>query len=721
MLRDVVEATLVSLGYEGPEASRDLVQRRDALAREAREMEGQISWLERVAFFRATPDDARLREVKAELAAVEREIAERAERDRSALVRVGADVPPLRFAQRLGEAYQRFTQSLRQLNDADLVSIATVLDALAEDVRVTYLSDVDVERAIDELEQRSREGDPSAAPPTKPEVHPQWGWAPVEQARLVAIAASSLDDAAVDALRARLEAERAELEVVEASVRAAQDRRGFSERIFGDDPALAQMKLALEKEEWDVFLATETHRLALLGALQAYPPMRVYLAATAAAATLTGTAVCEHQVLWPGTLGVRGTGHLGFVATAVTELVHATEAAFPGASGYAGITVVVPRATAQKALTPYRAGPAAEPASPPMHGSAAEAQLFEALDKLGVSGWLARGVAHAAAGATLQAKGAAERPSLASKLAIWSGGGSTRIAEDLERRGRWHTWAASTFAGRLWGTPSEVGAGQFEIALRDGIVGLHLALSHVATGGYEGDHQWFANRFVAPAVVAVDRASAVVGSGIGLSGTRYALAEAARVFIESYPPSVPPYRPGDPPRLLAWPEVVATVAEPLRAMGFGPAYDRLKAAYTEYETVGALGAQAAREVPFMDVLNIFVESEAEQRRDQLLGRARELSTFILEQTKALEIMLDQALLAYPPASVFHGLEVVRKHVAAIQLEFYHTRSGRVVQHIGLDAARWALAGWTRSAYSLFPIAPSNGILLARYALRSLAG
>jgi hypothetical protein len=721
VLRNIVEGALGRLGYQGPEASRDLVEKRDALAREVREMEGHVSWLERAVFFRSTPDEARLRQAKAELEAAERELAERAERDRQAIVQVGADVPPLRIAQRLGEAYGRLARCVGEASDADLVGIATVLDALAEDVRNTYLADVDIEQAIDELDRRSRHDVPRAHPAPKPEEHPQWGWAPIGQEALVALAVANLDDAGVDALRARLQAERAELEAAEAGVRAAEEARSFGARVLGDSPELAEQKQALKKEEWDVFLATETHRLALLGALQAYPPMRVYLAACATATILSGTVLQESQIVWPGVIAFRNTGHLGFVATALTELVHATEAAFPGACVFARITVVVPRATGQRALTPYRASPAAEATAPPAQASAAAAQLFDALDRLGVSEWLARGVAHAAAGSTLRAKGEEERPTLASRLAFWSGAQTAKQAEDLELRGRWHAWAASTFAGRLWWAPSEAGAGQFEIALRDGLVNVHHKLNHVNAACYEGVQHVFVPRFIAPVVEAIDRLGSVIGSGMNIGGTRYALADAARDYIERYPPSHPPYRPGDPPRLLTWPDVVATIGEALRAYGFGPAYAQLQAASAELEAVVPLGEQAERDVPFLDWLDFFTDSEAEQNRDRLLGRADELRMFLVRQRQALETMLDQGLLAYPPASLYYSLEVLRKHVLAIRLEVWNTRGGRHYQHIGLDTARWVLAGWTRSAYGLFGIAPSNGVLLARYALRTLAG
>ena len=690
--------------------------RREALRREIGELELRIPWWERVIFFRDTPDEERLEAAKEELAAVDAEIAAIAAADEQIYAAVAVEIPQLRIAQHLGAVARTLAHHTELAIDWKYDEMAATLGDLAEAARSFYLPEVDVTRALDELAVCLERPPAGGVTSARPEPHDVWGWAPIRQDALVALANASLDRRTAEALRARLAKERADVDAIAAALDAARKERSLPARLLGDDEQTERLEAMFKNEEWEALGAAEGLRHALLQALGAYPPMRVYLAALSAMTIVSSLRLPERVITLHGDQVVRNTGQLGFAARAVIELITAAEEAFPGVVSFSGIALVdLGARAARRELSPYRAALARpEETPPPVAAPDAQSRLFAALDEHQVDDALSRGVAHARLFAATRAGDKNDE----SKIARWLGMGD---GPEAESRDRWHRWAMSTLAQHAWLAVSRAGSRQFELAVRDALLEAHARLNAV---GLVGDPSFLGSVCMLvnqpQALEAMDRLAAVVGGGLGLSGSRHQLADIAIDYVRRTAPRRPPYVWGDRPVILGWGDVVCTIGEALRQTGFVSGYDQLSAAVAEHNALVPRHVAAARDVPLLDKVNLFGESQAEQHRDQLTGRLAELRVFMRDAYRVLEQMLDAALAAYPPAQLYYGLERVRFWVANIHARRVSTGKSSHCAMVGHDHAREALATWTRSADKGFGLAPSNGILLARYAFRGVA-
>lgn len=602
MLENEARRALARHGYRGPEARLTHVQLRDALVREIAELEGRVSWWDRIVFFSDTPDEARLEEATGQLEAVDAELAALTEADDRALAAAGAEMPALRVVLRVGQAYRWFQSTLAHDGD-DHEATAKVLDALAVDVRTTYLAGVDVDREIEQLAARLEQAAPAtdASPPPRPA-----------------------------------------------------------------------------------------------------GPIALYLAATAASAILTGVEIPERNFQAYGMLVSRRTGHIGLAAYALSQLLEATDESFPGLLAFAtGILVTRSRLrrTGGAAQPPYRTQAArAEEARPPMRGPDAEGELFAKLDEEGISRWLARGVDHAVvAGARRRARGRAESA-------------------------RAHSESTVSVAQHACAMVSRAGSSSFEIALRDLLLDAHVRIETVRMGVVGLNHGTGELYDLGPAVDAVDRLLSFLGRSLGIGGTRHALAEAVFEHLERSPPVRPPYAPGQTPQLLCWSDLVVTLAEALRPTTFAASYAELRAATNELWALVPRADEAKRAIPLLDRVNFLTESAAERERKAIEQRGNQLRLVLLRTGPAIEAQLDQALQFYPPVALYYRLTTVRSLTAQIRAELRRDFEGRSFwQLVGKDEAAWALSLWNRAVSSTIGIAPSNGILLARYAMRDISG
>ncbi len=173
MFRDIANETLAKRGYRGAAALREPLRLREALRREIGELECRIPWWERIIFFRDTPDEERLEAANRELGAVDAEIAAIVAADEQVYAAAAAEIPQLRIAQHLGAAARKLAHHTELAIDWEYEDLAAILGELAEAVRSSYLPDVDVARALDELAVSLDR--PSAAAAARPEPHGVWG------------------------------------------------------------------------------------------------------------------------------------------------------------------------------------------------------------------------------------------------------------------------------------------------------------------------------------------------------------------------------------------------------------------------------------------------------------------------------------------------------------------------------------------------------------------
>ncbi len=488
-------------------------------------------------------------------------------------------------------------------------------------------------------------------------------------------------------------------------------------RLLGDGDQIGRLEAMFQNEKWEALGAAEGLRLALLQGLGAYPPMRVYLAALSAMTITSYLRLPERVITLRGDQVVRDTGQLGFAARAIVDLISAADEAFPGIVAFSGIAVVDQGTRVdRRELSPYRAALASpDQAPPPMAAPDAQSRLFAAFDEHEVEDSLARGVAHARVLAAARAGNGDD----GSKLARWLGmeGGKGEM-ESLER---WHAWAISTLAQHAWLAVSRAGARQFEITLRDAIIEAHVRLNAVAVVGERPILTLACVLVNQPqAIEAMDKLGAIVGGALGLSGSRNQLADLAIDYVRRTPPRRPPFVWGDRPVILGWGDVVATIGEALRQMGFVSLYDQLAAAIAEHNALVPHHAAAGRAVPLLDKVNLFTASKAEQLHERLRVRLSELHVIMRDTYRILEKMLDASFNTYPPAQLYYGLERVRLQVVCIHAKTVSTSKSSHCVMVGQDVAREMLATWTRGAYQAFGLAPSNGVLLARYAFRKIA-
>ena len=698
-------------------------------------VEGRISWVDRANFVSETVDQATAKVLNKGLDAAKTQHAESSAALAKAITDAAAEHPPLDIAFRVEAVIARVLSDRRigrelpsgKTDNLDEV-IRAELQEIANRVTEVWLPHVDTTRVASMLRASTK----SAVA----ERDERLGWQPVSTEELIAIASKALHTPEHTAARQSLQRESHEFANVSHVLEQARKQIGLGDHLsFGKTPneqRVNYFERVLRKEQNELVHATEVVHHDLQRALWAYPPLAIYEAALTACEVLSlPNAGFEYALRAPsGTLQrVVSAYRRAVFLTALCELRRACDIAFDDLTALiTGRDGDLKREERRRGQGPYRQRgdkPEALPAKAPV-------QLARAIEQQNVKQPLATALSHAVM------LGAIGRLKLATKatvtwrdrLEFWSDSDDQSAVSNLKERAKWHR---SVSLGAAQQASMAVARGALELPeyrLRDAIIRAHLAVKAIHTRNRTStvpiDCPVFGQQ---TAIQAVSVIQDVIGRAWGPRHTKWALGNAIAYHLRSSPAVEPPVRPGQPLRVLTYEELFVTLAEALRNTDFSARHARLMQVQQQHQHTLQWHRWSDSQISTWDRINVFSQSTAEQRAAQWSAQERSLASQIHTDLHLLDVLLDRALLFYPPAVLYYALHTAAVYVQMIRATSYarrhrsasnfSTNTYYVCNLDGKDVALNCLQIWTARALRVFGVAATNSELLEWFAAQQL--
>jgi hypothetical protein len=727
--------------WKAPELARVRDARALELAALQRELDSAnhtVPWWERT-FFGAARDEARIVQLEASVANARAAYSAADTEARAAASAAAAELPPIEIAWRVEQV---IASVLAQPSLGKVVSeaesrIQIELDAISERVASLWLSDYSPDHLAHAISHLARSEHTSQSLPELTE-HERLGWAPIDIAALCARVSNVLASGTAASARARIQREGVEWASVAETLRQARASLGLDDKLWpgstaGKDRVVA-LEQALAKEHSELIAASESMVWEVERALSSFPPLGVYVAATAAAGVLrAGQKSTEWMITAEGGItAAPSSGPRAVILASLLDLRRAVDAAFPGLaaliSGRGGRrdAEALARAAKGKAESPYRERQEPDEETHPLHADAAEARLQKAIERSGAREQITRALGHAILLGGIGRESARTSADIgwSEKLAFWAPSTEQTALEQLTQRADWHretvAWLMNDIACRV-----DWAARHLPLyRLRNAVLHCqHVIRSLDTLGGNvsSGTVCPVLNRD--QALAAITGAAKELGRVWGLSGHKQDLAVRVAHHLTTSPPVASPVTVGAPLRVLTYHEVVISVAEALRQTSFVTHEQRLREASALHAQASAARSAAVQQISFWDELNIFTDSPEEEARDRWGAEMSRLARSIRDDYQWANGLLDQALAIYPPAGIYYELGTLQAHVLAVQA----VRRSRSHKHgttywceiENKHPALEALRIWTWNVQTVFGRLPSNGELTEAFIAREL--
>ncbi len=317
-----------------------------------------------------------------------------------AMREVASVLPPFEIAMRIEAAVAHVLGQLGGALGPALQPVLLELEAIAERIEAIWAPGVDLPALAERLAEPEapRQSSSAGAPPQE---HPQLGWAPIGEAELLDRTVAALGSS-VATLKERARREEGERDGAIARLVAARSASGTFASLLGANQEerreIEARARELMREAIEAGHAYEEVRYAIARALAAAPPIRLALAARAAAAVGPLAADDLAVVIGPrGGFELRNLGgQRALFLAAMADLRHACDEVFPGLAEIAagGRSALLDLASAERAaaLGPYRGDASnGEGAAEPEPDST----LVTMLDAAGAPAVVGRALAHA--------------------------------------------------------------------------------------------------------------------------------------------------------------------------------------------------------------------------------------------------------------------------------------------------------------------------------------
>lgn len=738
----MLEAAVGMLRQQGvgkARAARDAIAAELAqLEREHDEVRQRIPLWDRVLFFHDTHDEAHADRLAARIEALSGQLEQAETALSSALAAVFAEAPPVEIAHRAERVVEQVRLDARAARgspqDEDLIR---ELEAIATRVVELWVPGFDPRELGAVLADPTLRTAAAARCEGPVRQDPQLGWAPVTPDELAARAAKSLESETLTQAQAAVAKEGWDHKTVADRLAEARERVTLVDQIHpgqsAAERAVAQLERDLEREYGEFVAANESLHLVLDHAVAAYPPMGIYLAALAAAGALrSAKPPSEPGVAMTGELGSRpGFAHRAVLLATLVQLRAAVDQAFPGLTEHVASH---PLARGRPVTAgPYRQAAATEdeqaaPISP-------DEALLDGLEERGLRAVVQRGVAHAGMLGSVKrlSRQVSGNIGWSDRLALWTESDAKYAEARLQEREAWHETMYQWVSHQCVRVVDQAAWSSPRHALGIGVVAAHQSLAAIRTrDGRSSSPIQCPAKGQQDALQALEYVRGCLEAGFGPRGDWDVLVQAVVAHLRR--PAVPsPVRPGSPSRVLSWDEIVVAVAEALRPHGFVPLYERLVAQRADYDRIAGEAQQARSAVGFWDKINIFTDTPAEKRRDELDERARQLHGAIQQVGHVADNMLNRGLEVYPPALVYYRLFTAIAAVRAIRAVRHTgtttTKVGNTTirnryyycRLYGKEDAMRTLAWWTRGMAACFGVIASPSELLERWVARELWG
>lgn len=706
------------------------------LQRHLAEVQQKIPTWDRIVFFHDTEDEVMASDLQGRINALREQLDTVTRQADEALAQVFAQCPPVEIAHRVEQTIsivQADNSIARRTGEDD--PIAAELEALASrvvDIWVPGFDSIQFGAALADPASRA-----AAASQCEGPLHddPRLGWAPLSPAELTARAAKALASEDFARAQAAVAKEGFDHRAVANQLEYARKQVSTLDRLSpGAGPseqAVAHLEKALEREYGEYVAATETFHLLLEQAMAAFPPMGIYLAALAAAGAIrSANPPMEAGIAPSGELGARADfASRAILLATLVQLRAAVDEAFPGLTAL--VSSRRARLRGPQDAGPYREAHSSGP-SPVMVVSPDDA-LLDGLEDRGLRPVIVRGVSHASILGSLSRsrRGVAGKIGWSDRLAIWSQSDEKFLEARLRERESWHQTMFHWVCQQGTSIVDGAARGSARHALGLGTVAAHQAWTGIRT--MEGQSS---SPITCPAVGRADLLKALeyvrwcLEQGFGPTGDRNHLVHAVVQHLRN--PALPsPVQPGAPPRVLHWNEIVVAIAEVLRPMGFLGLQERVMTGRAQYQAIAQEAQQARSAVTFLDKLNIFSDSPAEKRRDELNERTGRMFAALRNDEQVADNMLRHAMSVYPPAAVYYDLFRVVDAANSIHAVRHRGTSTTTVGKTkirrtyyycrlhGKEEAGAALRSWTRHMTSCFGFIPSSTELMERWVARAL--
>jgi hypothetical protein len=604
------------------------------------------------------------------------------------------------------------------------------LDALAVRVASIWLVDYSPERLTQAVaDMARRELVPADGKLLPPERDERFGWAPIDIAQLVTRATAVLASGSAAVARERLRREGAEYAAAAQALKEARDSIGLDQRLWpgrtDDKDRVAGLQRALEKEHGELVGASELLLAEVERALSAFPPLGVYVAATATAGVLRADIKSEEWTLTPqgGCALSASAGPRALLLASLVELRRSVDAAFPG------LGALISRRGGAKAKS---AGVYRERHTPeeeqhePLRADETEVRLFEAIERSGAREQIGRALGHAIALGGIGR--AADRTSAdvgwTDALVFWSPSEEKTELERLEQRRAWHREMVSWL---MYDTGARVDQAARVIPglrMRNHVMNCHRTMNALGTiSGTVSSSTMCPVLNREAALMAIHDSAVSLGRTWGLSGTKQELAQQVTRYLGSSQARANPVTIGGPSRVLTHHEVVVAVAETLRSTDFAEREARLRAASVSYSRASAARDAAWGRVTWWDELNVFTDSPAEAELEAAKVEMVRLEPVIRDDYTRINEQLDRALSLYPPASAYFSLVTLQAYVLAVRAALYTVyRNKRTSYYCRIrqkDPALKALRQWTAQALFVFGPLATNGELIESFVASEL--
>lgn len=592
--------------------------------------------------------------------------------------------------------------------------LADELDRIAQRVADIWAPDVNLDTIVMTLRDNRKRWQISGGNIPNAS-HPTLGWAPIDHDTLLRGAAAVLQTSAfTDAERNLAQCER-RVELAEREAR--QQGTGLIEGMH------RWLDKGPSPDEQALFTAQETLFNGVENALNVFVPLGIHAMATAASAALRGAQGSWESKLCPATGALRrprSRAARAIVLATLVELRASCERTFPGLPAllWTGNPDVMRAALDRTRGSPYRRR-AAEPQSSPLPAGGQRAQ-FSTLEARGLEHLVARGVIHAARLGVIERRfgESDDLLSWADRATFWSTSEESHHATDLADRAAWHTRVLRQVEAQAVRLIEQARRGDPQVVLHEVIARAHAALLAVRTHHTSADHM--------PVIVgcpealhALRQLAACFAPMYGLKGDRSYLVNAILRRLSG--PTVARPHLG---QVLSFPQVVDALAFHLQGTEFASLAPRIGAAVVERERLRSQFREAHLAVGVWDQINIFTDSDAEERRDDLGTRLQSVGAHIAAEIQQANVFLEGALATYPPASLYYGIPRLMHRIAQIPAGGHNSRGdvryGAPSIKLKKPAVD-ALNHWTVCAIRFIGDLPTPSEVLEQYVAQDLEG
>jgi hypothetical protein len=654
--------------HGGAPRATELRQRLDHLQTlrvERRRTSQRIGASDRAWFFSDTPDEEREEQYEEAIETAEAEYQQALTAWCSAMESAAADYPPLEVVYRTAHAIHE-ARADREVGRETKASeaMADRLEAIGERLLALWAPDVSIAELCGWLADDTARRGAAAVDPGPLQSHATLGWAPMDARELSIRVARALEASPTfHQAQITLQREKYEFAQIAEQLRIAQEAVTWGDKLVPgksqEQQVVAQLEQHETRETLEVVSALERHHLEIARAFAVHPVMWLHLALLGAAACLRALPPRDEQVLGgDGELRkMRArTGRAALFACLV-EVRRAADHAFAGV-----FAMVWPRRDQPATLLDSERGPyrqrgavAAEPEVPRERHP--DEDFYAVLEKAQLRAVMGRVVTAATMIALLDRgrTGKDETVAWTDRLAFWSSNDAEVDRDALRDR-------TQRLQQMLRGDIQLARSKAEQLATEHPALGLGVTLAQMRAaadeihtpGGESSSPRSCPVINQAETQNAIARARAVLTRFHRVHGSRRSWVQDVMQRLAAAGPDV--QEEPTPDGRISYQGIISRLAAHLRPTPFASLVARV-GELTPQDAQAANMARSTKDaVPWLDVLNIFESSDAEQLRDQWKAYSKEVRDELRSCQGQMNQLLYAALATYPPLLLDSRLE-----------------------------------------------------------------